>query len=218
MTAVVFDLDGTLIDSAPDMHAAVARMLSDNGLPILDLATVTSFVGNGLPTLVERVMAASSMNLKDHPEITKQVLRNYDEENGKLTTLYPGVLDCLTALHQSGVAMGICTNKPEAPAHVVLEHFDLAQFFPVVIGGDTLPVRKPDAGPLLATFDHLAASADQRIYVGDSEVDAATARAAGVPFALYEFGYRKTAVSDLPHTLCFRDYVDLTAWISERPR
>jgi phosphoglycolate phosphatase len=119
-----------------------------------------------------------------------------------LTTLYPGVTTMLDTLAQRGHAMGICTNKPEGATRAILRHFGL--HFPVIIGGDTLPQRKPDPTPLHTA--HAMLGGGPMIFVGDSEVDAATARAAALPFALFTRGYRSTPIADMPHDLAFDDH------------
>lgn len=201
---LVFDLDGTLVDSAPDIHAAVAQMLRAEGLPPLDLKTIVSFIGNGVPTLVQRVMRHLGLDMADHARMTRVMLEHYATASTDLTRPYPGVVDSLEALQAAGYRLAICTNKPLAPARTVLADLDLARFFPVVIGGDSLPVVKPDPAPLFAAIAQMGGG--PAVFVGDSEVDAATAVAAAVPFALFTEGYRKSPVADLPHTLAFSDY------------
>ena len=210
---LVFDLDGTLVDSAPDIHAAIGRMLGDEGHAALDLVTVTSFVGNGLPKLVERVIARVGMDMAEHPRLTKAALAHYNAASSDLTRPYPGVVTILTALLQAGHAMAVCTNKPEAPARAILRDLGLERFFKVVIGGDSLSVTKPDPAPLLACIAALGGG--PTVYVGDSEVDAATAVAAHVPFALFTEGYRKTPVADLAHDATFSDFHKLPAVLAQ---
>jgi phosphoglycolate phosphatase len=126
------------------------------------------------------------------------------EEAFALTALFPGVTEALDALAQAGHPMAICTNKPEAPAHAALRHFGLDRHFPMVIGGDSLPQRKPDPAPLRAALAGLGAT--RALFVGDSEVDAETAQAAGIPLALFTRGYRKTPAEHLAAKLVFDDY------------
>ncbi|WP_372574660.1 phosphoglycolate phosphatase [Ruegeria jejuensis] len=201
--AIVFDLDGTLIDSVPDLAAAVNDMLAAQGAAELDLPTITGFVGSGLPKLVERVINHCGMDMRQHGEITRITLDNYMRAPTKRTVLYPGVRDMLERFRTNGHALGICTNKPEDATHQVLNALDLSRFFAVVVGGDTLAQRKPDPSPLLHVFDRLGPGS--RFYVGDSEVDAETAKRAEVPFALFTEGYRKSPISALPHHLAYAD-------------
>ena len=202
-TAVVFDLDGTLIDSVPDIRNAANAAVAGMGIDLFSVAEIRSFVGAGAPILIERMLAARDkpQSLKD--EIYPRFLDAYKDAHNA-TVLYPHVRETLTALRDAGYALGICTNKPDIPTRAVLDHFDLTSMFEVIIGGDTFPKRKPDPMPLFAAYDPLEAA--QRIYVGDSEVDADTAVAANVPFLLYTEGYRKTPVAEMPHTVAFDDY------------
>ena len=214
MTAVIFDLDGTLIDSAPDIHAASNRVLAEAGFAPLTLAQVRSFIGKGVPHLVARLLQASG-EAPDGPQHAAMVARftaRYESAVG-LTRPYPGVVAALDALAAGGLELGLCTNKPVAPARAVLRHLGLDHHFKVLIGGDSLPQRKPDPAPLLATLAALGGGV--AVYVGDSEVDAATAAAARLPFALFTEGYRKTPVADLPHAAAFADFATLPGIIAD---
>lgn len=206
MKAVVFDLDGTLIHSVPDLHVAVSRLLDEEGQPPLSIETVQGFVGNGLPRLVELVIETAGLDMTRQDEFTTRAQALYKEENGRLTRCYPGVEACLADLAARGLLMGVCTNKPEPAARDILDHLGLLSYFPIVVGGDTLPERKPHARPLLATLEALGTTVSHTVFVGDSEVDAATAAAANVRFALYTEGYRKSPVSALAHDVAFDDF------------
>ncbi len=207
MSAIVFDLDGTLIDSAPDIRAAANKMLEEQGLEPLDLPTIVSFIGNGLPKLVERVMNARGIDLAEHSRLTEITLTHYNAASSDLSVLYPGVMNCLNALKEKGHSMAVCTNKPEEPARAILEDMGLMPFFDAVIGGDSLDVKKPDAKPLSEAFRQLGTSGG--LYVGDSEVDAETAVNAAQRFALFTEGYRKTPVAQVPHDYQFSDFSQL---------
>jgi phosphoglycolate phosphatase len=199
--AIVFDLDGTLIDSAPDIHAATNALLAEEGLPFLGFTQVCGFIGAGVAVLVTRVLDALGEDPGGprHADLVRRFEARYETAHG-LTRVYPGVLPALTALRGAGHRLGICTNKPLTPTRAALAHFGLAPFFDVVIGGDSLPVRKPDPAPLHAAF---AALGPACLYVGDSEVDAETAQRAGARFALFTQGYRKTEIAALPHWRAF---------------
>ncbi|MGB2357890.1 MAG: HAD hydrolase-like protein, partial [Paracoccaceae bacterium] len=148
MRAVVFDLDGTLIDSAPDIHAAVNKMLTAEGYDTLDLPTVTSFIGNGLPKLVERVMKTLGLPMEMHADLCTKVMVHYTDPSDFLKQPYPGVLGALKCLKAQGTALAICTNKPFDAAQADLDFLGMADFFDAMVGGDTLPVKKPDPAPL----------------------------------------------------------------------
>ncbi|TRD22065.1 phosphoglycolate phosphatase [Palleronia caenipelagi] len=204
--AVVFDLDGTLIDSVPDLHVAVNRMLADAGKSPLTLAEVMAFVGNGIPNLVKCAMEAREIPMGDHGAMIAAMLGHYARDPVTLTRIYDGVPETLSTLRGEGYRLGVCTNKSYTPTLQILTALNLDSLFDVVIGGDSLPVRKPDPAPLHASFRALGASG---VFVGDSEVDAETGQRAMVPFALYTRGYRKTPVEALPHDAVFDDFAQL---------
>lgn len=206
--ALVFDLDGTLIDSAPDIHAAANLVFEARGLGAFDFETVKGCIGNGVGVLVSRLLAVRGL-----PEtgpfqagLVDAFVKIYKESHD-LTSLYPGVTMAVEALHAAGFRLGICTNKPVAAARSVLRHFRLDSHFTALVGGDSLPVRKPDPAPLAAAISALGGG--PALFVGDSEVDAQTARAAGVALALHTRGYCKAPVESLGARLVFDDFAAL---------
>ena len=210
-TAIVFDLDGTLIDSAPDLHAACVKMLSDEGVKTPSLETVISYIGNGVPRLVELAMADTGIAADQHARLVQAYMAHYDADPATLTTIYPNLLPLLDALKSAGHKLAVCTNKPEAPARVILKMLDIEQYFDVVVGGDTLSVKKPNPAPLQHCLKLLGTNTC--LYVGDSEVDAETADRAALPMALFTKGYRKVPVADLPHAFAFDDFAALGPYI-----
>lgn len=213
MRAVLFDLDGTLVDSAPDIHAGVAVLLREEGVAPLPFDVVRGFIGNGVPVLIWRVMAAVGWgeDAARHRDLCARFIGWYEEEPAGLTRPYAGVE---AALRGIDLPMGLCTNKPEGPTRALLRHLGWGGLFPVIVGGDTLPVRKPDPAPLLEAVGRIGGGA---VFVGDSEVDAETASRAGVPFLLFTGGYRKTPVEALPHLAAFDDWAEFPA-VLERVR
>jgi phosphoglycolate phosphatase len=209
--AIVFDLDGTLIDSAPDIQAAANRLLADLGYPAFDLSTITSFIGNGIPMLVRRCLDKAGAPFGD-AQLEKAIesfKAFYAEEPAVRTRPYHGVSESLAALSGGGHRLGVCTNKSEDLSKAALEDLGILRHFQTVIGGDTLSTRKPDPAGLHEAIRRLSADAGTAIYVGDSEVDAETASNAGVRFALFTGGYRKSPVSALNHWIAFDDMRDL---------
>jgi phosphoglycolate phosphatase len=209
---LVFDLDGTLIDSAPQIHSVANEIFQSKGLQPFSNATVRGFIGNGVGVLVSRLMA--HQGLGEDPalqaELVSGFVKNY-EEAFDLTALYPGVSTSLTDLAKAGHRLAICTNKPIGPTRAVLRHFGMTELFQVVIGGDSLPQRKPDPAPLHAALKALGPG--KALFIGDSEVDAETANAAGVPFALYAGGYRKASPEELGARIIFDDHTALPGLI-----
>jgi len=213
MTPIVFDLDGTLIHSAPDLHAACTKMLRDEGKPEQSLDTVTGYIGNGVPKLVERAMAAAGIDAGDHARMVKVFMKYYDADPATLTVLYPNLRALLDKLKAEGRKMAVCTNKPEAPAREILRLLDAEHYFEVLVGGDTMPTHKPDPAPLHECLRQMGV--ETCLYVGDSEVDAETADRAKMTMALFTAGYRKTPVEQLPHDFAFGDFAELGPYIEE---
>jgi phosphoglycolate phosphatase len=210
---VIFDLDGTLIDSAPDIHAAVNKLMVSIGQPEFDLAEVKSFIGSGVPVLVERVMSARGLEPERHKDLVASLLAHYAANVATLTEPYPTVISTLKSLIDKGYRLGICTNKPEEPTRQILSALGMAQFFQAIVGGDSLPVRKPSPEPLERAIELLGA--DSCIYIGDSEIDAETAENLGVPFVLFTEGYRKSDIQDLKFDRAFGDFGALPGIIKE---
>lgn len=207
---IVFDLDGTLIDSAPDIHGVANSLIAPHGAQIT-LAQTHSFIGNGVSVFINRMLEATELPPDLHDGLLPAFKQAYLTAFTR-TEIYEGVIAALDALSASGAVLGICTNKPLAPTHAVLDHLALAKYFATVWGGDSLAVHKPDPAPLHAAFDALGTG--PCIYVGDSEVDAQTAQSAGVPFLLYTKGYRKTPVDQIPQTAAFGDFSQLPALVT----
>lgn len=206
MIAVIFDLDGTLIDSLPDVTRAVNALLADEGLPPLPESTVNGFVGRGERVLMERLIAATDLIPGDFDRLLPPFIAHY-KIAARETKLMPGAGKALEQLRSAGHSLALCTNKPAAPLEDTLIAAGLADTFDVVVAGDTLPVRKPDPAPIRHILEQLDTT--RCVYVGDSETDAETAHNAGVPFVFYTEGIRVADVHDIPHDVAFNDFAML---------
>jgi phosphoglycolate phosphatase len=215
---VIFDLDGTLIDSAPDLAAAVNGMLAGYGCQPLSVAEVRRMVGDGVAMLVARALAARDYRPPDPAEAERSFTRHYESDATSLTTVFPGAAQALQSVSAAGIPLAVCTNKPARLAADILGKLGLGRYFARVIGGDSLPFRKPDPRMLLALLEEFAAAPENALLVGDSEVDAATARAAGVPFVLMKHGYHRGPVADIPARAALENFAGLPALLGVAPR
>ncbi len=191
LPALVFDLDGTLVDSAPDIRRALNTLLVELGLPVLDLPTVTSLIGDGTGILIQRALALSDspISTAEIPALNDRLVTHYLRHPADATKPYPGVVEALTHLRDAGYPMGVCTNKGQRLAELVLVETSLAEFFTVTIGGDTDLGRKPDPRSLLAVIKGLGGEPSGSWLIGDSINDIEAAKAAGVRVVLASFGY-----------------------------
>lgn len=208
MIPVIFDLDGTLIDSLPSLTRAANVLLANHGLPPVTAAVVNGFIGHGERVFIERLIAATGLAPEDFDALLEAYIPIY-KIAALETVLMPGVPAALERLKSDGMQLGLVTNKPRAPLIPTLETVDLTRFFDVILAGDDLSRRKPDPEPLYEAMRVLGA--DRCIYVGDSDVDAETARRAGQVFVLYTEGIRTVPVEDIPHDVAFNDYAMLPA-------
>lgn len=201
--AVVFDLDGTLIDSLPHVAEAGNAVLLAEGLPGLETDAFRYFVGLGEQVFLDRLIAATGLNPSDRPALMRRFIDGYKVVS-QHSQLFPGVQAALLSLKKRGVPIGLCTNKPQEALSVVLKSLGWQDMFGAVVAGDTLALRKPHPEPLHLAFQTLGV--DGGLYVGDSETDAETAKRAEMPFALFTKGIRVSPIEDIPHTVVFDDF------------
>lgn len=197
-TLVLFDLDGTLIDTAGEIADAVNDTLRLMGLPQVTEAQVNGWIGHGTLALLMTVMAQawhlSEMQVCDHlqwPHAQQVFARCYLQRCGTRSQLYPHVREVMTALHERGVQLALVTNKETLYTEAILAAHGLTSFFKIRICGDTLPRRKPDPAGVLHCLSQMGVPADQALFVGDSAIDAQTAHNAGVPVWLLSYGYHR---------------------------
>lgn len=197
--AVVWDLDGTLIDSAPDLCRALNAVLAASNCEPLEVQLVRTMIGNGVPKLVERGFQAVDQELSaaELDVMVGKFMAHYSADPTAHTRLYPGVAEALEALASAGVKQGLCTNKPEAVTRSILQQLNIDQYFSAVVGGDTTDARKPDPKPLQFCIDTMGATVSNTIMIGDSAVDAGSAKALRVPIGLVAHGYRHTDLANI---------------------
>jgi phosphoglycolate phosphatase len=192
--AVTIDLDGTLLDTIPDLAAAANCMLAELRLPALSTDLIRTFVGKGIPRLVERALNAS-LERSAEPALMHDALaifeRHYVDVNGRHTTVYPGVQEGLDALRGEGIPLACVTNKSGRFTTPLLEMIGFARYFEQVVAGDTLERKKPDPAPLLHACRLLDVEPRKMLMIGDSLNDTQAARAAGCPVICVTYGYNE---------------------------
>lgn len=188
---IVFDLDGTLIDSAWDVGQAVNRVLQDEGLPGMDEATARSLMGEGGKVMMARAFAKAGRKLDETMlnALTRRFIGYYKENPVAHTLPYPGVPETLATLRQSGARMAVCTNKFEEPARQILHALDLMKFLDDVAGADTFDVRKPDPGHVTQLVARMRGNLAKAVMVGDSMHDVHAGQRAGIPVVAVSWGY-----------------------------
>lgn len=196
---VVFDLDGTLAETAGDLMAALNAVLAQDDLPPLDVSQARLLLGAGGRALIERGYAAAGRSLeKDRLEtLFAAFLAHYNAHICEHSFLFPGVVAALDSLEAQGWRFAVCTNKMEASSVALLEALGLTKRFVANCGQDTFAVHKPDPGALLGTIARAGGDPARSIMVGDSITDIATAKAAGIPVIAVDFGYTDTPVTAL---------------------
>ncbi len=188
---LVFDLDGTLVDTAPDLCGAMNAVLALHGRKPVPIAEVRSMVGRGARKLIERGFEFTGTPVEGAQldGLFDAFLTHYAIHIADESVPFPGAPEAIAALKAQGHRLGICTNKPERLSRALLDALGLSPDFGAVVGADTLPVRKPDPRHLLETVARLGGDPRRAIMIGDSEVDAETAKAAGIPLVIFTFGY-----------------------------
>jgi len=194
----VFDLDGTLADTAPDMMDALNYVLAAEGLPALAEDLANCLIGAGARNLVVRgfEMAGSDPRQADEERRFQAFMERYEKDICRRTRLFPDVVQALDGLAADGYVFGVCTNKTERQSRMLLEALGILDRFKVVCGGDSLPWRKPDPRPLAATIERVCAVPRFSVMIGDSGIDVETARSAGVPVIAVSFGYTERPVAE----------------------
>lgn len=203
--AVLFDLDGTLVDTLQDITIAFNHVRTEYQLPPLDQQALLPLVSDGSPQIIPRLFAVE-VNSAEYHSIRDKVIKRYAKQNSQHSKVFPGVRELLQTLNQQRVPWGIVTNKTEELALATIERFNISEGCQVLIGGDTLSVNKPNPTPLLEACKKLNFPPDEVIFVGDSERDVEAANRAQMTSITVEYGYRSEQ---------FTKFAKLTTMIKE---
>jgi phosphoglycolate phosphatase len=209
---LVFDLDGTLVDSAPDLVGTLNVILAQEGIAPLPLAEARDFIGHGARRLMERGFAAQGLSIRPEamPELFARFIAHYEAHIADESRPFPGVVEALTAMKDAGARLAVCTNKLTGLSDNVLQALDLARFFDAVIGADAAPAAKPDPRHLIAAVQAAGGRLDRAVMIGDAATDAGAARAAKVPLILVSFGYTEVPAAQLDPDILVDRFHDVT--------
>lgn len=215
---IVFDLDGTLIDTAPDLIASLNHALRDAGIAEMDRFAIGAHVGMGGRSMIERAFAVAQRRidkelLESHHEV---LLAHYTAGIPGMSRPYPGVIDAIERAREAGFIFAVCTNKPEGLAASLIERLALSSLFGAIAGGDTFAFRKPDPRHLTETIARAGGDPDRALMVGDSRTDIDTAKAAGIPVVAVDFGYTDRHVREFEPSAIISHYDELTLELIER--
>lgn len=209
---VVFDLDGTLVDSAPDLLDSLNYCLDAEGLGAVAPADLHQLIGQGGRIMIER--ALTSQNVTPEPQHVDRLidvfLQHYSENIPGKTRYFNGVAAALDALQQAGYLLAVCTNKYERLAKPLLNALDRPDRYATICGGDTFAWRKPDPRHILSTVEKAGGNAAQAVMVGDSDADINAAKAANIPVIAADFGYTDIPVEQLGANKIIASYTELT--------
>jgi phosphoglycolate phosphatase len=195
---LVFDLDGTLVDTAPDLVASTNHVMDHLGLPHVDETSLRPYVGHGARHMITRAVgpAAETMSEAQHDMLLKRYLDFYGDHIADTSRPFDGIVPLLEKFKGEGVRLAVCTNKIERMSKLLLDALDLSRYFSAVAGRDTLGAAKPHPDALLGTIAMAGGDKARAIMIGDSGVDVATGKAAGVPVIGVSFGYTETPVRE----------------------
>jgi phosphoglycolate phosphatase len=210
-TAILFDLDGTLVDTAGDIGAALDALLVENGHTALGEATARGLVGDGARALIEKGWKVAGQPAPDAAtldSLTARWFEIYEADIARTSKPYPGVEATLAALRERGLKLGIVTNKADRPTAKLLKALGFEKYFGAVVGGD-VPFRKPDPRHVRIGLAALGATPGETAFVGDSPNDAHSARAAGLPFIAVPYGYSLGPVENLRADVLVRDFAQI---------
>ncbi len=209
---VIFDLDGTLIDTAPDLIDSLNHTIAPAGLAPMTLDDLHHLVGQGARVMIKRAFELRKVKLDeaDAEVLFNNFVDHYRQNMPGKSRPFPGVVECLERLAAAGMTIAICTNKSEPLAIPLIEELGLTSHFATITGGDTFPVRKPDAAHIFGTIEKAGGTKDNAVMVGDSVNDILAAKNAGVPSIGVDFGYSDVPIADLSPSTVISHFDALT--------
>lgn len=214
----VFDLDGTLIHTAPDLLDSLNHCLEAEGMQTASATDFTRFVGMGVKVMLERAFEAQQKTATptQFQQMFEKFLGHYSGNMPGKSQPYPGILDALDRLDAAGFDLAICTNKTEALATQLIAGLDLTRRFKVLTGGDTFAFRKPDPRHIIETVRKIGNDPERSIMVGDSRADINAAKSAGIPVIAVDFGYTDLHVREFEPSVIISHYDELTVDLTEK--
>lgn len=217
MTAptIVFDLDGTLVDTAPDLIGTLSWLLEAEGLDPVDLSQARDLIGHGMRPMVEKALRRKGrgQTVAEVDDVFRRYIAAYEQRLTRESRPFPGMVEALDTFAAEGMRLVVCTNKIERLAVQLLDELDLARRFHVIAGADTYAVRKPDPGHIAFTVRDAGGILSRAVMVGDSEPDIRAAQAAGVPVVAYSGGYTATPLAELAPDVILDHYDGLPATV-----
>ncbi|ARQ01104.1 phosphoglycolate phosphatase [Pseudorhodoplanes sinuspersici] len=214
---IVFDLDGTLVDTAPDLIATLNLVLTLENIPPVPFEKARAMIGGGVRPLIEEALIEQQRHLGEAAvdALFEQYVRHYQEHIADHSRPYPGCEDVLEVLGAQGFTLAVCTNKYESLSVRLLDALDMKAHFAAICGQDTFPMKKPDPEMLIRTIQHAGGDISRAVMVGDSDTDVRTARAAGIPIIGVDFGYTDIPMAKLSPDRLVSHFEQLPALVME---
>jgi phosphoglycolate phosphatase len=208
---LAFDLDGTLVDTAPDLVGTLNVLLREDGLPALPLAEARPFIGRGARWLIERGFTAAGADLPASkiPELFARFIDHYRAHIADESRPFPGVMEALGELKAAGARLAVCTNKRTDLSRALLDALQMSALFDAIVGADAVPAMKPDPRHLIAAVEEAGGVVSRALLVGDAATDAGAARAAGAPLVLVSFGYTEIPAAELAPDVLIHHFDEL---------
>ena len=219
-SCILFDLDGTLVDTAPDLTGALNHVLSLNDLEPVSVSKMRAFVGHGARVTIERGFAHYGITIEGEAlnKAHSQFLDHYSDHICETSQLYPGVETVIKDFHEKQITMGVCTNKGEELSVSLLEQLGVAHYFKTICGSDTVPNRKPHPDHIHAALKRAGGVAEAAIMIGDSQADVDSAKAAGLPVIAMSYGYTGIPSHELGADVVLDHFGDIPVTLSKWAR